>query len=67
MNDGDKEATLIFRALAYQLAKDIGSMAAVLRFRVDAIVYTGGMAYSESLCRDNLICFKGGAGYLPAG
>ena len=52
MNDGDKEATLIFRALAYQLAKDIGSMAAVLRFRVDAIVYTGGMAYSESLCRE---------------
>ena len=52
MNDGDKEATLVFRALAYQLAKDIGSMAAVLRFRVDAIVYTGGMAYSESLCRE---------------
>lgn len=52
MNDGDKEATLIFRALAYQLAKDIGAMAAVLRFRVDAIVYTGGMAYSESLCRE---------------
>ena len=42
----------ISNCFAYQLAKDIGSMAAVLRFEVDAIVYTGGMAYSESLCRE---------------
>ena len=41
-----------FKAIAYQLAKDIGSMAAVLRFDVDAIVYTGGMAYSERFCEE---------------
>lgn len=52
MQEGDAEAALIFRALAYQLAKDIGAMAAVLRFEVDAIVYTGGMAYSDSLCKE---------------
>lgn len=40
----DPKALEVFRAMAYQLAKDIGSMAAVLRFRVDAVVYTGGMA-----------------------
>ncbi len=47
----DPEARLIFDALCYQLAKDAGAMAAALRFRVDAIVYTGGMAYSERLCQ----------------
>ncbi len=44
---GEPEFKMIFDALAYQLAKDIGAMAAVLRGKVDAIVYTGGMAYSE--------------------
>ncbi len=47
---GDEQAALIFRAFAYQLAKDIGAMAAVLRFSVDAVVYTGGMAHSDRLC-----------------
>ena len=47
---GDEEATLIARAMAYQTAKDIGSMAAVLCYDVDAIVLTGGLAYSEWLC-----------------
>ena len=40
------------RALVYQLAKDIGAMAAVLHFEVDAIVYTGGMAYEQFFCDD---------------
>ena len=46
----DPEATKIFKALAYQLAKDAGAMAAVMKFKVDAIVYTGGMAYSKAFC-----------------
>lgn len=46
----DEQAKLIFQALAYQLAKDIGAMAAVLKYQIDAIVYTGGMAYSQRLC-----------------
>lgn len=44
---GDAACRQIFDAMAYQLAKDIGAMAAVLKFKVDAIVYTGGMAYSD--------------------
>lgn len=50
--DGDEQARLVFRALAFQLSKDIGAMAAVLRFTVDAIVYTGGMAFSNRLCEE---------------
>ena len=41
-----------YQALVYQLAKDIGAMAAVLRFHVDAIAYTGGMAYEQFFCDD---------------
>ena len=47
---GDERFTAAYRALVYQLAKDIGAMAAVLHFEVDAIVYTGGMAYEQFFC-----------------
>jgi butyrate kinase len=46
---GDAKAGLIFDAMAYRIAKDIGVMATVLCGRVDAILLTGGMAYSEKL------------------
>jgi len=46
---GDKKAELIFRAMAYQTAKEIGAMAAVLRGDLDGIVLTGGLAFSEML------------------
>ena len=49
---GDGRFTAAYRALVYQLAKDIGAMAAVLHFEVDAIVYTGGMAYEQFFCDD---------------
>ena len=49
---GDERFTAAYRALVYQLAKDIGAMAAVLHFGVDAIVYTGGMAYEQFFCDD---------------
>jgi len=51
-NKGDKKASLVFNALAYQVAKEIGSMATVLEGRVDAIVFTGGMANSEELVKN---------------
>ena len=44
---GDKEAKLVYDAMLYQTAKDIGSMAAAASGRVDAIVITGGIAYSQ--------------------
>jgi butyrate kinase len=49
---GDHAADLVYRAMVYQHAKDIGAMAAVLRFSVDAIVLTGGIAHSDRLCED---------------
>lgn len=45
---GDKEAELIYQAMAYQIAREIGSASAVLKGQVDAIILTGGLAYGKS-------------------
>ena len=50
--DGDTKAALIFDAMVYQVAKEIGAMAAALNGRVDGILLTGGMARSEKLIAD---------------
>ena len=52
VKEGDPKFTEAYQALVYQLAKDVGTMAAVLHFHVDAIAYTGGMAYEQSFCDD---------------
>ena len=52
VKEGDPQFTEAYQALVYQLAKDVGAMAAVLHFHVDAIAYTGGMAYEQSFCDD---------------
>lgn len=44
---GDKKAELVYKAMAYQVGKDIGCSAAVLKGKVDAIILTGGIAYSK--------------------
>ncbi len=44
---GDKQAKFILEALAYQVAKSIGSMVPVLKGDVDAILLTGGVAHSK--------------------
>jgi butyrate kinase len=44
---GDEKAAQIFRGMVYQIAKEGGAMAAVLEGKVDALLLTGGMAYSE--------------------
>ena len=54
--EGDPKFTEAYQALVYQLSKDIGAMASVLHFDVDAIVYTGGMAYEQSFCDDITAC-----------
>jgi len=46
-NTGDKKALLVQNAMGYQVAKEIGSMAAVLKGKVDAILLTGGIAYNK--------------------
>lgn len=47
IKDGDKYAELVYKSMAYQIAKWIGRMAAVLKGDVDAIVLTGGLAYDS--------------------
>lgn len=48
---GDEYAELIWEALVYQVAKEIGSCFTVLDGEVDAICYTGGMAFSDKLIK----------------
>lgn len=45
---GDENAAVVYDAMAYQIAKEISSHAAVFSGDVDAIVLTGGLAYGES-------------------
>lgn len=59
VTEGDPQFVEAYQALVYQLAKDIGAMAAVLRFHVDAIAYTGGMAYEQFFC-DDITAYVGG-------
>lgn len=44
---GDEKAKLVYEAMAYQVSKEIGSCASVLKGNVDAILLTGGIAYSK--------------------
>ncbi|MBN2793831.1 MAG: butyrate kinase [Clostridia bacterium] len=47
VENGDKEAELVLNAMAYQISKEIGAMATVLKGKVDCVVLTGGVAYAE--------------------
>jgi len=57
MDQGDEAAALIFQALAYGVARHIGSLAPVLaddqgRVAVAAVVLAGGLARSDRLVRE---------------
>ncbi len=47
INEGDEFATLVIDSMAYQVAKEIGSMVAALDGKADAIILTGGLAHSS--------------------
>jgi butyrate kinase len=49
ITEGDAFAAEVFEAMAYQIAKEIGACAAVLKGKVDAIALTGSLAYSQRL------------------
>ncbi|MCJ7682383.1 MAG: butyrate kinase [Candidatus Aminicenantes bacterium] len=51
IKSGDREAELVFDAMAYQVSREIGACAAVLAGAVDAVVLTGGMARDEEFIR----------------
>ncbi len=47
IDSGDEKAELYARAMAYQIAKEIGAYSAVLAGKVDAILITGGIAHNN--------------------
>jgi len=47
--NGDERAILIQDAMAYQVAKEIAAMSAVLEGHVDGILLTGGIAYGKPI------------------
>ncbi|WP_313232263.1 butyrate kinase [Tissierella praeacuta] len=49
INKGDKYAELIYDAMAYQIGKEIGAYASVLYGKIDNIILTGGLSYSNYL------------------
>lgn len=49
VDEGNKEAEEIREAFILQVAKDIGSMACVLKGKVDQIIMTGGIAYDKAV------------------
>ena len=52
MKEGDKECEKIYKAFLYQITKAIGEMSAALNGKVDQIILTGGIAYSDTLIPD---------------
>ncbi|VVS94234.1 butyrate kinase [Desulfoluna spongiiphila] len=49
MEEGDAQAILVWGGMVYQIAKEIGGLAAAMDGQVDAVVLTGGMAHSRRL------------------
>lgn len=47
IDDGNEEAKNVYEAMAYQIAKGIGELSTVLKGNLDAIILTGGIAYSK--------------------
>lgn len=46
IREGDEYAALVVDSMAYQVSKEIGAMVVALEGRLDAIILTGGLAYS---------------------
>ena len=47
IKEGDEYAKLIYETMAYQISKEIGAAATVLKGEVDAVILTGGVAYDD--------------------
>ena len=49
INDGDEKAKLVYEAMIYQICKEIGAYATVLKGDIDAIILTGVIAHSAKV------------------
>jgi len=58
--DGDAACDLALRAMAYQISKEAGAMAAALHGEVDAVVITGGIAHNDWM----IARLRGSIGFL---
>jgi len=47
--NGEQNSRIIYDAMAYQIAKEIGAYSVVLKGEIDAIILTGGMAFGSYL------------------
>ncbi len=47
--NGDEYAKMIYEGMVYQVAKEVGAMATVLKGKIDGIFVTGGLAHSKML------------------
>lgn len=67
IGEGDTKALEVYQAMAYQIAKEVGAMATVLCGKVDAIIFTGGLARSSMLMNmvEERIGFIGPVVILP--
>ena len=49
ISEGHVFAKRVMKAMVYQIAKEIGSLYAVTRGNLDAIIITGGLAYNQDV------------------
>ena len=49
IEEGDDYAKLVYEAMCYQVAKEIGALSTVLKGEVDGILLTGGLAYGSMI------------------
>lgn len=52
LDGGNREAAVVYEAMVYQVAKEIGAYAVACGGRPDAILLTGGLTLSDRLVRD---------------
>ncbi|MDR0829294.1 MAG: butyrate kinase [Prevotellaceae bacterium] len=48
IENGDQHADLVYNAMAYNIAKEIGALSTVFNGKVNAILITGGIAYGKT-------------------
>ena len=67
MAENDTQAKIVTEAMAYQIAKGVGELAAALDGDLDAVILTGGLAYSEPLMQmvERKIKFLGRIEIIP--
>ena len=49
---GDEKAAAVREAFIYNISKNVGAMATVLKGKVDQIIVTGGIAYNADVIAD---------------